>query len=203
MKKYCVLALFSFVTISLGMTHYPFQDDWLSFERRVQIGHIGLPTGNACWELFCLEHGIQPDGTMPNDQGLELEKDRGTVRRTFFENDLKLGKEQEARGFASLKVALAGGCRGHLFGRVMSIIAKDFTLESEVLGDPELTNKNKIRVTCLQKEALRQRSAELKTKQWQPVKLPIVKNKNRRFSGAWANNQMRSNQRDLSKRGKK
>ena len=23
--------------------------------------------GNACWELFCLEHGIQPDGTMkPN-----------------------------------------------------------------------------------------------------------------------------------------
>ena len=82
-------------------------------------------------------------------------------------------------------------------------IAKDFTLESEVLGDPELTNKNKIRVTCLQKEALRQRSAELKTKQWQPVKLPIVKNKNRRFSGAWANNQMRSNQRDLSKRGKK
>ena len=21
--------------------------------------------GNACWELYCLEHGMQPDGTMP------------------------------------------------------------------------------------------------------------------------------------------
>jgi tubulin alpha len=24
--------------------------------------------GNACWELFCLEHGIQPDGQMPSDK---------------------------------------------------------------------------------------------------------------------------------------
>ncbi len=24
--------------------------------------------GNACWELYCLEHGIQPDGCMPSDK---------------------------------------------------------------------------------------------------------------------------------------
>ncbi|KAF6148561.1 hypothetical protein GIB67_042520 [Kingdonia uniflora] len=24
--------------------------------------------GNACWELHCLEHGIQPDGQMPSDK---------------------------------------------------------------------------------------------------------------------------------------
>jgi tubulin alpha len=24
--------------------------------------------GNACWELYCLEHGIQPDGTMPTEK---------------------------------------------------------------------------------------------------------------------------------------
>ena len=24
--------------------------------------------GDACWELFCLEHGIQPDGQMPRDK---------------------------------------------------------------------------------------------------------------------------------------
>jgi len=23
--------------------------------------------GNACWELYCLEHGIHPDGQMPSD----------------------------------------------------------------------------------------------------------------------------------------
>uniref|UniRef100_A0A8C6L5U7 Tubulin/FtsZ 2-layer sandwich domain-containing protein n=1 Tax=Nothobranchius furzeri TaxID=105023 RepID=A0A8C6L5U7_NOTFU len=25
---------------------------------------------NACWELYCLEHGIQPDGQMPSDKAI-------------------------------------------------------------------------------------------------------------------------------------
>lgn len=24
--------------------------------------------GNTCWELYCLEHGIQPDGHMPTNK---------------------------------------------------------------------------------------------------------------------------------------
>jgi len=28
----------------------------------VHIGQGGIQVGNACWELYCLEHGIQPDG---------------------------------------------------------------------------------------------------------------------------------------------
>ncbi|KAF0035634.1 hypothetical protein F2P81_010946 [Scophthalmus maximus] len=28
----------------------------------VHVGQAGVQTGNACWELFCLEHGIGPDG---------------------------------------------------------------------------------------------------------------------------------------------
>jgi len=31
----------------------------------IHIGQAGCQVGNACWELFCLEHGIQPDGQMP------------------------------------------------------------------------------------------------------------------------------------------
>jgi tubulin alpha len=34
-------------------------------------------TGNACWELYCLEHGIQPDGTMPS------EKEAGKIDDSF------------------------------------------------------------------------------------------------------------------------
>merc|ERR1712032_860488 len=34
----------------------------------VHIGQAGAQIGNACWELYCLEHGIQPDGTMPSDK---------------------------------------------------------------------------------------------------------------------------------------
>jgi len=34
----------------------------------IHIGQAGCQVGNACWELFCLEHGIQPDGQMPSDK---------------------------------------------------------------------------------------------------------------------------------------
>ena len=28
----------------------------------IHVGQAGVQTGNACWELFCLEHHIGPDG---------------------------------------------------------------------------------------------------------------------------------------------
>ncbi|VDM78401.1 unnamed protein product, partial [Strongylus vulgaris] len=30
----------------------------------IHVGQAGVQIGNACWELYCLEHGIQPDGRM-------------------------------------------------------------------------------------------------------------------------------------------
>jgi len=30
----------------------------------VHIGQAGVRLGTACWELFCLEHGIEADGTL-------------------------------------------------------------------------------------------------------------------------------------------
>lgn len=37
----------------------------------VHIGQAGVQIGNACWELYCLEHGIQPDGQMPSDKSID------------------------------------------------------------------------------------------------------------------------------------
>ncbi|QQP56873.1 Tubulin alpha chain, partial [Caligus rogercresseyi] len=34
----------------------------------IHIGQAGCQIGNACWELYCLEHGIQPNGHMPSDK---------------------------------------------------------------------------------------------------------------------------------------
>ncbi|XP_046573456.1 tubulin alpha-1 chain-like [Haliotis rubra] len=34
----------------------------------IHIGQAGVQIGNACWELYCLEHGIQPDGRMSSDK---------------------------------------------------------------------------------------------------------------------------------------
>jgi len=41
----------------------------------VHIGQGGVQLGNSCWELYCLEHGIQPDGQMPSDKTIGGEED--------------------------------------------------------------------------------------------------------------------------------
>lgn len=33
----------------------------------IHLGQAGVQIGNACWELYCLEHGIQPDGLVRRD----------------------------------------------------------------------------------------------------------------------------------------
>ncbi|KAL0356945.1 UNVERIFIED_CONTAM: Tubulin alpha chain [Sesamum calycinum] len=47
----------------------------------VHIGQAGIQVGNACWELYCLEHGIQPDGQMPSDKTIGRGDD---AFNTFF-----------------------------------------------------------------------------------------------------------------------
>ncbi len=38
----------------------------------IHVGQAGCQIGNACWELYCLEHGLEPNGTKqavdPNNQ---------------------------------------------------------------------------------------------------------------------------------------
>lgn len=42
----------------------------------IHVGQAGVQIGNACWELYCLEHGIQPDGQMPSDKTIGGGDDR-------------------------------------------------------------------------------------------------------------------------------
>ena len=50
------------------------------FQREVisiHVGQAGVQIGNSCWELYCLEHGLNPDGTLRNVfQTLEVVKDQ-------------------------------------------------------------------------------------------------------------------------------
>uniref|UniRef100_A0AAF5D0T7 Tubulin alpha chain n=1 Tax=Strongyloides stercoralis TaxID=6248 RepID=A0AAF5D0T7_STRER len=48
----------------------------------IHIGQAGCQIGNACWELYCLEHGIQPDGTSPDHVHSDVEKNDSFT--TFF-----------------------------------------------------------------------------------------------------------------------
>ncbi|XP_076053055.1 tubulin alpha-4A chain [Oratosquilla oratoria] len=47
----------------------------------IHVGQAGVQIGNACWELYCLEHGISPDGTIPSDK---LDADDTDAFSTFF-----------------------------------------------------------------------------------------------------------------------
>ncbi|PIN00848.1 hypothetical protein CDL12_26653 [Handroanthus impetiginosus] len=89
----------------------------------IHIGQAGIQVGNSCWELYCLEHGIQPDGMMPSETGsgkhvpraifVDLEPTvidevrAGTYRQLFHPEQLISGKEDAANNFA----------RGHYTGK--------------------------------------------------------------------------------------
>ncbi|KAK2140767.1 hypothetical protein NP493_5595g00008 [Ridgeia piscesae] len=50
----------------------------------IHVGQAGVQIGNACWELYCLEHGIQPDGQMPSDKtigGVTTPSTRSSARQ--------------------------------------------------------------------------------------------------------------------------
>ncbi|XP_037938911.1 tubulin alpha-3 chain-like [Teleopsis dalmanni] len=94
----------------------------------IHIGQAGVQMGNACWELYCLEHGIQPDGQMPTDNCDEAyttffstnnngkhvprsilvdleptvvdEVRTGTYRSLFHPDALITGKEDAANNYA-------------------------------------------------------------------------------------------------------
>merc|ERR1711944_48502 len=96
----------------------------------VHIGQAGCQIGNSSWELYCLEHGIQPDGHMPSDKAfgddsfqtffsetgagkhvpravfIDLEPTvidevrTGTYRQLFHPEQLITGKEDAANNYA-------------------------------------------------------------------------------------------------------
>jgi tubulin alpha len=48
----------------------------------LHIGQAGIQVGNACWELYCLEHGINPDGTKMAEHSREHQQ--SDAADTFF-----------------------------------------------------------------------------------------------------------------------
>ena len=47
----------------------------------LHVGQAGVQVGTSCWELYCLEHGINPDGTLSENR---KNTDRPVAFDTFF-----------------------------------------------------------------------------------------------------------------------
>ena len=61
------------LSFNLSLSHFSLFNLCLSLSLQrecisIHVGQAGTQMGNACWELYCLEHGIQPDGQMPSDK---------------------------------------------------------------------------------------------------------------------------------------
>lgn len=72
------------------------------------MGQAGVQIGNACWELYCLEHGIQPDGQMPSDKTIGGGDDSFN---TFF-SETGAGKHVPRAVFVDLEPTVVGRCWG-------------------------------------------------------------------------------------------
>ncbi|KAL4280649.1 hypothetical protein GQ457_03G004130 [Hibiscus cannabinus] len=71
----------------------------------IHIGQAGIQVGNSCWELYCLEHGIQPDGQMPSDKTVRGGDD---AFNTFF-SETGAGKHVPRAIFVDLEPTLISG----------------------------------------------------------------------------------------------
>ena len=69
----------------------------------LHVGQAGCQMGNACWELYCLEHGIQPDGTMPTDIAVCMDDSFST----FF-SETNCGKHVPRALFVDLEPSVIG-----------------------------------------------------------------------------------------------
>ncbi|KAG7173250.1 Tubulin alpha-1 chain-like 3 [Homarus americanus] len=70
----------------------------------IHVGQAGVQMGNACWELYCLEHGIQPDGMMPLDETIGYGDDSFN---TFF-SETRTGKHVPRAVFVDLEPTVVG-----------------------------------------------------------------------------------------------
>ena len=82
--------------INISLIKIIFQREIIS----VHIGQAGCAIGNGCWELYCLEHGIQPDGKMLPSKKEDAKAD--DTFKTFF-SETGAGKHVPRSTFIDLE----------------------------------------------------------------------------------------------------
>ena len=94
-------------------TYFFFQRECIS----IHVGQAGVQIGNACWELYCLEHGIQPDGQMPSDKTIGGGDDSFN---TFF-SETGAGKHVPRCVFVDLEPTVIGECKYKFASKVITL----------------------------------------------------------------------------------
>jgi tubulin alpha len=69
----------------------------------VHVGQAGVQMGNACWELYCLEHGIHPNGLLIGDKTVTDDESYNT----FF-SETSRGKHVPRAVYVDLEPSVVG-----------------------------------------------------------------------------------------------
>ena len=80
----------------------------------IHVGQGGVQIGNACWELFCLEHGIHHDGQMPSDKSIGVCEDSFN---TFF-SETGAGKHVPRAVFIDLEPTVIDEVRAGAYRQI-------------------------------------------------------------------------------------
>lgn len=72
----------------------------------IHIGQAGCQIGNACWELYCLEHGIEPSGLVSADHAAEP----GDSSGSFF-SEMESGRQVPRAIFVDLEPSVVDEIR--------------------------------------------------------------------------------------------
>jgi len=80
----------------------------------IHVGQAGVQIGNSCWELYCLEHGISPDGEMLTDKSVGIADD---AFNTFF-SETGGGKHVPRAIFVDLEPTVVDQVRTGEYGKL-------------------------------------------------------------------------------------
>ncbi|CAF3559309.1 unnamed protein product [Rotaria sp. Silwood1] len=126
----------------------------------LHVGQAGCQIGHACWELFCLEHGIQPDGTLSlndTDQSIltffedighkytprmlyiDLETTvldevrTGTYRQLFHPDRIISGKEDAASNYARGYFTIGNELINHVLDQIRRLTNQCHSLQGFII----------------------------------------------------------------------
>ena len=134
----------------------------------IHVGQAGCQMGNSSWELYCLEHGIHPDGQMPSDDTLGVGDDSFN---TFF-SETSSGKHVPRAVFVDLEPTVIDeirtGTYRDLFHPSNMITGKEDAANNYARGHYTI-GKEQIDVTVDKIRAMSDNCASLQVRFWRAL----------------------------------
>jgi len=84
----------------------------------IHIGQAGVQTGEQCWELYCLEHGIQPDGTLDQNRIANIQEFNDSFKVFFSESNV--GKYVPRAVFVDLEPTVVDELRNGVYSKLFN-----------------------------------------------------------------------------------